>query len=1005
MKRFIEGVIFNHIAILFTLAVLIVFSIFIYFQLPKDVFPNAEFPRIQVLVDIGFASLEDTDLKVTRPLENVLKTIPGVTSVRSATERGASTIDVYFNWGTGMDESLQYVQTKISEVRGEMPQNASIQAIKMSTSAYPFSEYGFWSDKLDQRELHTILQYNIIPVLIGIDGIYNITLIGGEIPEIWIKLKTDQLTKYNIDTLSIANAVENANQLSFIGNVSAGKKTYFGLSGKQYKTAESFGNIVVATRMGRPVYLKDIAYTEINSEPPRRLVRINGNAGAIIDISKQEGSDSLKISKLIDNKLEETCKHLNLRFGKWDLSDFVQDSISGILIDIGLAVIIILLIVFYILEKFRYSLPVILVLPLVVILEVIILKFFGQTVNIMTLGGVSAAIGIVADNAIVVTENYVRYKTSGKVNPLSASIADIFPIMFWATMVTIAVFIPLNFMSGIVGLFFKPLSFTLASTIALSLLASVIVTPLFINYFASKNLSPAKKERIIFVFLKKAYLKLLNISLRVKWIVVIALVFLVIGGIASLNFIPNGFLPEWDEGMIVFDYIAPAGSSLTETASLTKRVEANLSKEKDIEFYIRKIGTHLGTPYAQSNIGEIVVKLSKDRKKSTFVIMKELSEEVGKDIPELDTDFHQILGDRLSDLSGSGKPVSINILGSDNEEVYRTAELVKNKLEKIKGLDGVMIDLPAPQEEIKVNANQPDAFLLGMNVGDISAYSVIATYGDIITSVPSGVRTIPVRLTYENSFNLNNLKTLPVYTPNGGFLPLSKLAGISLITQNTEIHHKNGSIIVSVNSEISGRSLGSIISDVKQALKEIKNDKVTIELSGNYKSQQESFRQLLIVLAISVILILGLLLFIFESYRTALSVFIGTVSSSAFVLFGLAVFRTEFDISSFAGMITVMGLVVNNGILVVKFIENFHSQNKSIIEAIKEAGEARFRPVLITNLAAIAGFIPMAFNIGKGGEILQPFSIAMVSGLIASMLFSLIVMPVLYAILHNAYDK
>jgi cobalt-zinc-cadmium resistance protein CzcA len=1012
MKRLVDWLDKNHVAIMFSLVVVTLTGIYFYFDLPKDVFPKGDFPRFQIIADIGFASLEETEINVTRPIEEAVKTVPDVTEVRSVTERGTSTVDIYLKWGSDLNQAFQYIQSKISQIRGSLSGNLNIDIVRMTTSAYPMSEYGIWSDDLDQKKLYTIVKYTIIPKLIGIDGVYGLSVIGGQEPEIWVKFDPQKLIKYNLDTTAIGDAIDNANRVSFIGNVLKDKNSLFTAGGEKLADTNEIGEVVIASRMGRPLYLKDVAKIDDFHAETRRIVSVNGHEGLFIDVQKQQNADGLKVSKSIDEKMAELEDEFrgHLHIAKWDLSDFVSSSIHGIMLDIFIGIVIILLIVYYIMNRFRYSLPVILVLPVVIILEFLILKILGLNVNIMTLGGLSAAIGIIADNAIVITENYARFKAEGITdNPLSSSLTYIVPITAWATLVSIIVFVPLSMLSGVSGLFFKPLAVTLATTIIISLLMAVFVIPVFIKYFIENYKGPIHKvrERFFFNLIKRAYITVLNTALKFKWLIVGLSFLLIAWGILIFFRIPNGFLPEWDEGDIVFDYIAPGGTSIYGTDEIIKKVEEIIKKTPDVKMYIRKTGTHLGTPFAPSNVGEIVILLDKNKKHSTFQIMDRLRNEVAKSLPELDTDLHQILPDRIGDLTGATKPIVVNIIGNDLDKLRNVAEEVKSGLEKIKGLNGVLVDMPPPQEEIKVSANQENASLLGINIGEIYRYSQLALYGEVVSNIQRGLQTIPVRQFYEGYYrnNVDNIVNIPVYTPEGGILPLGKLATFTLVNQIPEVRHKNGSLVINVNAEISGRALGDVVKDIKNTLSTIKNGNFTTELTGSYKDQQKSFMELLVVLLVSIILILALLLFIFESYKTAVAVFLGTLCSATFVISGLFITRTEFDVSSFTGMIAVMGIVVNNGILVIDFVERFRRDGRNLIDSIKQAGNLRFRPVLITNLAAMAGFLPMALNIGRGGEVLQPFSIAMISGLIGSMFFSLVFMPIFYLIMHLEYIK
>ncbi|MDE2028159.1 MAG: efflux RND transporter permease subunit, partial [Candidatus Omnitrophica bacterium] len=421
MKKFTAWLDTNHIAIIFTLLVLTAAGVATYFDLPKDIFPNGDFPRFRVIADIGFASLQDTEINVTRPLEETLKTVPDVTRVVSVTERGTSTIDVYLKWGVDLNRDFQFTQNKISQVRGQLPAGVNIETERMTTSVFPMSEYGIWSDKLDPKQLFETIRYTVLPKLIGIDGIYGLNVVGGEEPEIWVKLDPHKLIEYNLDPAAVSTAIANANLVSFSGYINQGRKMFFVVSGKQLTDLQRIGHVVIATRMGKPLLLKDIARLQDAHAPIRRIVTINGHPGLFIDVKKQQNADGLKVSQELDRRLKQINQEFNGQFHilKWDLSDFVRYSISGILFDIFIAVIIILLIVYYVMNGLRYALPIMCALPVVIIIEFLVMKLLGQSVNIMTLGGLSAAIGIIADNAIVITENYVHFNNERRSpNPL-----------------------------------------------------------------------------------------------------------------------------------------------------------------------------------------------------------------------------------------------------------------------------------------------------------------------------------------------------------------------------------------------------------------------------------------------------------------------------------------------------------------------------------------------------------------------------------------------------------
>jgi multidrug efflux pump subunit AcrB len=1012
IRKLIAWVLDNHLPITLTLGCLLIIGIYSFISMPKDVYPESQFPRFHVIVDVGFASMQETELNITRPLEEAFKTVPGVLEVRSVTEQGTSTIDVFLRWGANIKESFQYIQTKTGELRGRFPADADIQIMRMNTSSsYQMSEYGIWSDSLGLKELYTLTRYNIIPQLIGVEGIYDLRVIGGEQPEIWVKLDAKKMLYFNIDPKQVGDAIDKANKPDFIGKVMQDKQILLGFSGSQITNFNQLRNVVVVTRMNNPVNLKDIAVIDDFHEDIRRIISVNGHKGLIIDVRKQENVDGLRLSKDIDFRFSEIQRQLvgRLHIVKWDLSSFVSDSLASVLRDIALGALAIIVIVWYFFGGLRFAMPVILLLPVLIIVEFIVLKVSGMSINIMTLGGFAAALGIIGDNAIVITENFIRHRAQkGHVNALVDSVENILAPMLAATFVTIIVFVPLVMLSGVPGMFFKPMVFTLGSSVVLSLFAAIFITPVLIKYFSGKTGDTVAlghgEERGMMALLKRAYLKSLRFSLKLRYAIVASAVLAIAAAILLFAKIPTGFIPESDEGKIMFDYIAQQGLSIASVDSILVKVEDVVRQIPEVELFVRKTGTASAFPYMSPNNGEIVVALKKKRTKSVFEIIDEMREKVTKAVPDLDVDFHQILPDRLGDLTGTRKPILVNIIGNNLEEIRHVAGDVKSKLEGVHGLNDVLIDLPPPQKVIKTSINTNNASLLGLTPDDVAQYAKIALYGAVVSEIPRGLQMVPIRQIFDggNERNVESLSKVPLYTPNGGIIPLGKLASFSVVDQYPEIHHQNGSLVVSVSAEISNRALGEVVKDVQEQLSRITSPNVIIELSGDYQNQQKSFKQLLFVLFTGIILILLTLLFLFDSLPPAFAVFFGTIASGTFVIFGLILTHTAFDVSSFTGLISVMGIVVNNGILVIEFADRFRKQGRTVIQAIEDAGSIRLRPVLITNLVTIAGFLPIALSVGGGGaEILRPFAIAVISGLVGSILFSLILMPVFYYIFHH----
>jgi len=480
-------------------------------------------------------------------------------------------------------------------------------------------------------------------------------------------------------------------------------------------------------------------------------------------------------------------------------------------------------------------------------------------------------------------------------------------------------------------------------------------------------------------------------------------VFLFLLGMVGLSLwmyprLHTGFLPRWDEGAFVLNYQAPPGTSLRETNRLLVRLENLMKEEPDIAAYSRRTGRGIAHRHP-ANEGDYLISLSKNPQKSTFQIMDELNQKASRQIPGLYLDFVQVLPDRLKDLAGEEKPIDILIYGNDQSVLLQTARRVAEKLKPIPGLVGLRPGEWPSEPEFDVTVNHRRAAQLGFRPGEVRRLVETALWGRVATTIKRGTQLAGVRVRYPDFYrkNLEALNRLSLYAPTGALIPLKQIATVRVREGQAAITHENGSLVAKVVADISGRDLGSVVKGIRRALSGLSLPYgVSISLAGDYKSQLQSFRQLILVLFLAGLLIFVVLLFEFNRIRTASAIFLGTLFSFTFVVLGLWVTRTNFDISSFMGTITVLGIVVNNGILLMDFATRYQSSGRPRESALLQAGKIRLRPILMTNATTVAGFLPLALNWGSGGEILQPFAVAVISGLVGSMIFSLIVIPVLY---------
>ena len=1002
MEKLLHSILRYRLAILFILGILLLGSLAFLVSMPAGVFPNATFPRILVQMERGYAPLKDMEITTTKPLEDALRNVEGVRIVRSKTSRGYSEIELYFDWNIDLMQAYQLVQAKISDVRGKLPPGTGILVKRMTTSAYPMSCYAIYSDVRSQRQLRNLAEFTIRPLLSGVHGVYRIEIVGGERPEFWVQLKPEKLAFYKISPLTIENDLANINRVKFLGKVPDEYRIHLGFQDDLLRTVADIENTVLESRNGVPIKISDLASVSLTGKEEYIITTANWHRAVLIDVLKQPNANGVAVGNAIDDligKLKNTLPP-DIQLAKtYDQEAFVKHSITGVSENILAGILIISLIVLLFLQNFRASWPIIFFMPIVMILSFFFMRIFRLSINIMTLGGIAAALGILVDNATVVVENIIRHHSEGQ--PLQTAVvkgsAEVLPPMFGATLTTVIVFVPLIFVTGLTGIFFKPMALTLAIAVFLSLLLAISITPIFTNIFIKpENLSPRQNDFLS--ALRNGYAKTLQFLLPRKGIVVAFLV--VILGITIFLFphLHSGFLPEWDEGAFVLNYKAPPGTSLKETNRLLVQLEDIMKKDPAIAAYSRRTGRGIAHRHP-ANEGDYLVSLREKRKHSTFQIMDDLTKKASAHIPGLYLDFVQVLPDRLKDLAGEEKPIDVLIFGNDPGTLQKTAQEIYRRLKPIPGLVGLRPgELPA-EPEFDIQVNHEKAAQLGFRPGDVQKLMETALWGRVATYIPQGMRLVGVRLRYPESFrqNLDALQQLNLLSPNGSMIPLKQIAAVRVQEGQAAITHENGSLVARVISDISGRDLGSVVKDIQKVLHQIKLPYgVSVSLGGDYESQLRSFRQLLFVLVLAGLLIFVVLLFEFNRLRIALAIFTGTIFSFTFVILGLWITNTNFDISSFMGAITVLGIVVNNGILLMDFTARYRLEGKSKQEALLLAGRIRIRPILMTNTTTIAGFLPLAFQLGTGGEILQPFAVAVISGLAGSVFFSLIVIPILY---------
>ncbi len=998
----------NKRALIFFALFLSLTGLYLIYSIPQGVFPDATFPRIAVMVDFGLTPLKEMEMEIAKPIEEAVMMVPGVRIVRSSISRGSAEINIDFEWDEDMFKAYQLVQAQVSGIQSQLPEGINLEVRRFTTSTYPVAGYSLYSDELDLLQLRDLAIYTIRPQLASIPGVYNIEVMGGHQREFWVNLDPEKVTARRLDFRKIEDALKQSNTLKYVGRLNEANKLYLNIIDNRYEQIADIENTIIAWEGSSPVYLSEIATVEPAVKETFIACESDQKPAVLITVIKQPGTNAVSIMEEVERRWEHLQSVLpqTVTVRKWyDMTDFISRSVGSVRDAILMGAFLTIIILFLFLGRFRITLVTAIIIPIALLISFIFIKLLGMNLNLMSLGGLAAAIGILVDNAIVVVENVERYLEEGYPRKKAVLVAtnEIIAPLLGATLTTLVVFVPLVFLTGVPGIFFRALASTLALAIFVSMLLAMFLTPSLAAVFIStKKKSPGKVLPYIIrlqQFLLKGLFKfpIINIAL------VGGLIYLIV---FSFERIPSGFLPEWDEGTIVLDYVAPPGSSIESTKEMLRTISDHIVKIPEVEVYSLRTGRSLAHPRTHANDGDFVINLKKGHKRSSFEIMDELRDLIATKEPRLEPELFQVLPDRLNDLSGEIAPVVIKVFGQKLPIIQNVAQQIADSLEKIPNVVDVFPGFMQGEPELVIKINPESVNRYGLTVEEMSNAINMALWGNVPTRMMVGLKMIPVRVRYpKEDFNYSEkIKRMPIYIASiDRVITLEEVAEIEKIPGKTDIDHENLSQVVNVKSHISGRDLGSIIQDVKSMLQKIPLPPgVTVQIGGQYESQQQAFKELASILSFGVLLVFAILLFEFKSFRNAGVILLGTVLSVSGVFFMLWITKIPLDISAFMGMIMSVGVVVNNGILLIDYAEKFLKKQPDVKAALLAASRVRLRPILMTTLSTIFGFLPLALAMGEGSEMLQPLAVSMIGGMSISMLLSLLVIPGLYQLVNPA---
>jgi multidrug efflux pump subunit AcrB len=1063
----------EHKSIIFLIITLALVGAYLLFGIPIAVFPTTDFPRVIIGVDNGVMPIDQMLVTITRPIEEAVSGVQGIQDVQSITSRGSAEIDLYFSWRVDMFQTLQRVNAALARVEATIPPTAKVSSDRLEFSSFPILGYGLTSNTLSQEQLWEMATYEIKPRLASLIGVGTIVIQGDEVPEFHIVPDPAKLRVTGVSVSDILSAVDRSNIIQSPGLFPQKHQLFLGLITAQAHNAQELGQIFIKNSSdGTPIYVNDVATVAPAYEPHYTIVTANGKPAVLVNINRQRGSNTMQVADAVKAEMAQVEKtlppgvHVSTFYDQsWIVGQSIKSVRDAILIGLLLASAVLVLF----LRDWGTSFIAGMVIPISLLVTFIVMRFLGESFNLMTLGGMAAAVGLIIDDAIVVLENVVLHREAGenRFEAVALTLRELSTALVGSTLTPVVVFLPLIAITGVTGVFFRAMAVTIGAALLTSLTLALTWTPTLCVYLVKKHSThadgnphseapllasagvavdpPAKnaepetdqesrrsrehkseeerKKRELTHLLQAEeehlmkgtfgrvihfYERWFRRSLKHPlWVPVLAIALIAVSYICYQQ-IGSDLLPKMDEGTFILDYVTPPGSSLQETNRMITHIEQIIRSIPEVKGMSRRTGLQLGlAAVTEANTGDISADLKTNRSRSIFSIINEVRQKVTAAEPAVDVDFTQKLQDMIGDLTGSPQPIDIMMFSPDGKLLDQWAPRVADAIGKIQaGGENPVVDIDngidsttsGPAISFRVNAAQ--ASHAGFTPQDV-ADNADAMLDGVETAQPLVVNDRPytIRIRYPDDVrsSLSAMNNTLLVSPTGQTANLGSLAEMTEMPGQTEILQDNEQRYVQVTARLEGLDMGHGIADVKAALAKLHlPDSIRIEFGGLYKTQQQSFRDLTLVLAMAIVFVFLVLLFEFHNFAAPIAILIAAVLSTAGVFVGLFLTGITFNLSSFMGVIMVIGIVAKNGILLLDADEKFRAAGFSREESIFQAGRRRLRPIVMTAIAAIAGMLPLALAIGAGSQMLQPLAIAVIGGLLLAMILSLFVTPTIY---------
>jgi CzcA family heavy metal efflux pump len=996
------------LSILFVAAILCLAGVFSARRTPSSVFPETDFPRIVVMVNNGIMPANEMMATITRPVEEAMKSIPGVVSVRSSTTRGSAIINVIFDWGADMQRADLYVLGQLSEIRGDLPASAATDVSRVAFSlSYPIIGISLTSSSRNLMDVWNTANYNIKPLFLQIPGVSGVELLGGQVPEYHVVVDPLKLQSAHVGLQDVSDTLTQNNLVAAAGTMVENYHLYLTTVDGRVHSLADIENLVMAVHDGHALRIRDVARVERGPEPSYTIVTAQGRQAVLFNIESQPDASVLDIAAALQVQLKQLRQQLppdmKLAFF-YDQSQFVRDSVGSVRDAIIFGLLLSVLILFCFLKNWGGVLTAIVTIPISVLITMVVMKLAHMSFNMMTLGGIAASIGLIIDDAIVVVEAMCHRLAAGgpRREGIQEAMGGILTALMGSTLTPVVVFLPLAWLDGMPGVFFRALGLTMAASLLVSLALAVTVTPSLAAWLIRGHAPADGEGGFILRRVLKIYEFFMRRALRYSGLTLLACGLVLLAGVAIYRQLETGFLPDFDEGGFVMDYTAVPGTSLAETSRVLDEAEKSIRANPEVEGYSRRLGTQLGPFITEPYVGDYLIKLKAKRNHSTEQVLDEMRHDFNQRFPVVRWDFHGFLDDLTGDLQMAPDPIQIKLFSPDLAWLEKTAPLVEAQIQKIPGIVDTFNGLTVTGPSINLRVRPVEATRYGLTVQNIADAVDTALLGQVSSRLLDGDRVINIRVLADpkSLASMADLRQLPIRAAGGSVVRLEQVADLKMEPNEVELNREDLRQNDTISARLEGVDLGAAMREVQDKLSQDKwLPPGSVQYGGLYLLQQESFRNMLSVLLAAVLLVFTVLLVEFRSFSAPIAIVFGAVLALFGTVAALWLADVSLNIVSFLGAIIGVGIVAKNGILVLDYHQQLQAQGVELVEALVRAGCRRLRPVLMTSLAAALGMLPLACGVGTGAQMLRPLGIAVIGALFFSVCLSLIATPVVYYLL------